>query len=52
MNNVDLIVTDLNEKMSELLLDFAYDTFKYEYERNSTRSINFIAYMTNYNVDV
>lgn len=52
MNNVDLIVTDLNEKMSELLLDFAYDTFKYEYERNSTRSINFIAYMTNHNVDV
>lgn len=52
MNNIDLIVTDLNEKMSELLLDFAYDTFKYEYERNSTRSINFTAYMTNHNVDV
>jgi len=52
MNNVDLIVTDLNEKKSELLLDFAYDTFKYDYQRNSTRTISFTAYMTNYNVDV
>lgn len=52
MSNLDLIVTDLNNKMSEMLLDFAYDTFKYEYQRNSTRSINFIAYMTNNNVDV
>lgn len=52
MNNVDLIVTDINNKMSELLLDFAYDTFKYEYVRNSSRSISFIAYMSNHNVDV
>ena len=52
MNNVDLIITDINNKMSELLLDFAYDTFKYEYERNSSRSISFIAYMTSHNVDI
>lgn len=52
MNDIDLIVTDINNTMSELLLDFAYDTFKYEYTRNSTRSVSFVAYMTNHNVDV
>lgn len=50
--NTDIIVTDINETMSELLLDFAYDTFKYEYERNSTRQISFIAYKTSKNEDV
>lgn len=50
--SIDIIVTDINNKMSELLLDFAYDTFKYEYTRNSTRSVSFVAYMTNHNVDV
>lgn len=38
--------------MSELLLDFAYDTFTYEYERNTTRNISFIAYKTTKNEDV
>ncbi|WP_253724525.1 prophage endopeptidase tail family protein [Staphylococcus carnosus] len=50
--STDIIVTDINETMSELLLDFAYDTFKYEYERNNTRQITFIAYKTRYNEDV
>ena len=38
--------------MSELLLDFAYDTFTYEYERNTTRNISFTAYKTTKNEDV
>ena len=50
--NSDIIVTDLNNKMSELLLDFFYDSFKYEYERNTSRTISFTAYMTSHNVDV
>lgn len=52
MENYDIIVTDLNDKMSELLLDFAYDTFVYEYERNNTRQISFTAYKTSKNEDV
>ena len=52
MENYDIIVTDLNDKMSELLLDFAYDTFVYEYERNNTRQITFTAYKTSKNEDV
>lgn len=50
--STDIIVTDLKETMSELLLDFAYDTFKYEYERNNTRQISFVAYKSSYNEDV
>lgn len=50
--NTDIIVTDIKETMSELLFDFAYDTFKYEYERNATRQISFTAYKSNYNEDV
>src|SRR5699024_3480468 len=38
--------------MSELLLDFAYDTFVYEYERNNTRQISFTAYKTTKNEDI
>ncbi|MDN6722460.1 MAG: phage tail protein, partial [Staphylococcus equorum] len=52
MENYDIIVTDLNDKMSELLLDFAYDTFVYEYERNNTRQITFTAYKSSKNEDV
>ena len=52
MENYDIIVTDFNNKMSELLLDFAYDTFDYEYERNSSRQISFTAYKTTKNEDV
>lgn len=50
--STDIIVTDMKGTMSELLLDFAYDTFKYEYERNATRQISFTAYKSNYNEDV
>lgn len=52
MENYDIIVTDFNNKMSELLIDFAYDTFDYEYERNSSRQISFTAYKTTKNEDV
>lgn len=48
----DIIVTDLNETISELLLDFAYDTFQYEYKRNDTRKISFTAYKTTFNEDI
>lgn len=50
--STDIIVTDIKGTVSELLLDFAYDTFKYEYERNATRQISFTAYKSNYNEDV
>src|SRR5699024_7573724 len=46
---MDIIVTDLKNVMSELLLDFFYESFSYEYERNNGRSINFTAYMTTHN---
>lgn len=49
---MDIIVTDLKNTMSELLLDFFYDTFSYEYERNNGRSITFTAYMTTHNREV
>lgn len=52
MENYDIVVTDFNNKMSELLLDFAYDTFVYEYERNNTRQISFTAYKTTKNEDI
>jgi len=52
LENYDIIVTDFNNKMSELLLDFAYDTFVYEYERNNSRQISFTAYKTSKNADV
>lgn len=48
----DIIVTDSQNTMSELLLDFFYDTFSYEYERNNGRTITFTAYMTTHNRDV
>ena len=49
---MDIIVTDLKNTISELLLDFFYETFSYEYERNTGRSITFIAYMTTHNREV
>ena len=49
---MDIIVTDLKNVMSELLLDFFYESFSYEYERNNGRSINFTAYMTTHNREV
>lgn len=49
---MDIVVTDIKNNVSELLLDFFYDTFSYEYERNNGRSITFTAYMTTHNRDV
>ena len=49
---MDIIVTDLKNTMSELLLDFFYESFSYEYERNNSRSVSFTAYMTSHNKDV
>ena len=49
---MDIIVTDLKGEYSELLLDFFYETFNYEYEKNAARTISFTAYMTSKNRDV
>ena len=49
---MDIIVTDLKNTISELLLDFFYDSFSYEYERNNSRTVSFTAYMTSHNKDV
>src|SRR5699024_7380072 len=49
---MDIIITDLKNTMSELLLDFYYESFSYEYERNNSRTISFTAYMTSHNKDV
>lgn len=49
---MDIIVTDLKNTMSELLLDFFYESLSYEYERNNSRSVSFTAYMTSHNKDV
>lgn len=49
---MDIIVTDLKNTISELLLDFFYESFSYEYERNNSRTISFTAYMTSHNKDV
>ena len=49
---MDIIVTDLKNTISELLLDFFYESFSYEYERNNSRTVSFTAYMTSHNKDV
>ena len=47
-----LIITDRKRQQSELLSDFDYSSFKYEYEKNNERQISFTAYKTNKNADV
>ena len=48
----NLIVLDRKRTMAEILIDFDYSSFKYEYEKNNERQISFTAYKTNMNADV
>lgn len=43
---------DREEKTGEILVDFDYSTFKYEYERNNERQLTLTAIKTNTNADV
>src|SRR5699024_12155606 len=40
---------DREKKEGEIVIDFDYDSFKYEYEKNNERQISFIIYKTNRN---
>src|SRR5699024_303181 len=44
----------MNKKKTyaEILTDFDFDSFKYEYEQNNERSITFTIYKTNINADI
>ncbi|WP_436883659.1 prophage endopeptidase tail family protein [Mammaliicoccus sciuri] len=48
----NLIVMDRKRTMGEILIDFDYSSFKYEYEKNNERQISFTALKTNHNADV
>lgn len=43
---------DRKRTMGEILIDFDYSSFKYEYEKNNERQISFTALKTNHNADV
>lgn len=48
----NLIVMDRKKKEGEIVIDFDYDSFKYEYEKNNERQISFTIYKTNRNTFV
>ena len=48
----NLVVMDRKRTTGEILIDFDYSSFKYEYEKNNERQISFTALKTNYNADV
>src|SRR5699024_12704444 len=43
---------DREKKEGEIVIDFDYDSFKYEYEKNNERQISFNIYKTNRNAFV
>lgn len=47
-----LILTNRKGTLAEIITDFNYGSFKYEYSKNDERSISFTAYKTNKNADV
>lgn len=47
-----LILTDKHNKFKEVLMDFDLESFKYEYELNSTRTLTFKAFKTNMNAEL
>lgn len=49
---LDIIVEDMKKEYSELLLDFFYESFTEEINRNESRSIKFTAYKTTHNRDI
>lgn len=44
-----LLVRDKNNRFEEILIDIDYSSLKYEYEKNSTRSLSFTAIRTPFN---
>lgn len=47
-----LILTNRKGTIAEIITDFDYGSFKYEYEKNNERSISFTAYKTNKTADI
>lgn len=52
MANYNIIVQNRFGNYGEILTDFDYGSFKYEYSKNDDRSISFTAYRTNLNYDI
>lgn len=52
MNKFDLVFNSFDGKISEVLTDVDFDSFKYEYEKNSTRTVSFNIIKTNRNADI
>lgn len=48
----NLIIANHDRTKEELLIDFDLGSFKYEYEKNSGRSISLTAFKTNVNADI
>lgn len=52
MNNFDLVLDTFDGKISEVLTDVDFESFKYEYEINSTRTVSFTIEKTLRNQDI
>lgn len=48
----ELVVKNKTGNYAEILTDYDYDSFKYEYEKNNERSLSFTAYKTQGNEDI
>ncbi|MCC8991136.1 MAG: hypothetical protein LM514_00715, partial [Streptococcus sp.] len=48
----ELVVENKAGNYAEILTDYDYDTFKYEYEKNNERSISLTAYKSSGNEDI
>lgn len=47
-----LVLKNRQNTFGEIVTDFDFDSFKYEYEKNNERSISFTIYKTNHNSDI
>mgnify|MGYP002656307182 CR=1 FL=1 len=47
-----LVLMNRKKTYAEILTNFDFDSFKYEYEQNSERSVTFTIYKTNANADI
>ena len=52
MSNFDLVLDTFDGKISEVLTDVDFESFKYEYEINSTRTVSFVIEKTLRNKDI
>lgn len=53
MNELDsLVLKNKKNTFGEILTDFDFGSFKYEYEKNNERSISFMIYKTSSNADI